>query len=235
MTVEDIEKLKEETSDLRQIYEKTTPIKSDGSFNMDEVKKVTLEMIDYIFTDSDQGDLLKHWMDTHEFWVSPASTKFHGNIKGGLAAHSLLVAYQAIFYSVAFAENFMQSKNSALYTYTASDVFIAGLCHDFCKAGSYSTEYRKTKDYSGNSVYSSFYKTKSGSRNLGHGNESVLQVLEIMPELIHKRYLIEAISRHMGFSDLSEMEKINYSVFLQNPLVLLLQMADQTAASWWDV
>ena len=33
---------------------------------------------------------------------------------------------------------------------------------------------------------------------------------------------------------MSESEGYNYSLFLQNPLVLLLQMADQTAAQWFN-
>ena len=31
-----------------------------------------------------------------------------------------------------------------------------------------------------------------------------------------------------------ENESYNYSNFLQNPLVILIQLADQTAAQWWD-
>ena len=77
------------------------------------------------------------------------------------------------------------------------------------------------------------YKAKNENRNLGHGNESVLMLLESMPSYINKRYVLEAISRHMGFSDLSEAESFNYSNFLQNPLVVLLQLADQTAAQWF--
>jgi hypothetical protein len=38
----------------------------------------------------------------------------------------------------------------------------------------------------------------------------------------------------MGFSDLSDSETYNYSVILQNPLVILLQTADQTAAQWFN-
>ena len=59
-------------------------------------------------------------------------------------------------------------------------------------------------------------------------------MLEIMPEMLQNRMVIEAVSRHMGFSDLSDSEKFNYSNFLQNPLVILLQLADQTAANWFN-
>ena len=86
----------------------------------------------------------------------------------------------------------------------------------------------------GNWVKKPVFRTKTEIRNLGHGNESVLLLLESMPSLIKRRNLIEAVSRHMGFSDLTDLEMLNYSNFLQNPLVLLIQFADQSAAAWWD-
>ena len=52
--------------------------------------------------------------------------------------------------------------------------------------------------------------------------------------MIDNRTVLEAVSRHMGFTDLTDSEKMNYSNFLQNPLVLLLQLADQSASSWYD-
>ena len=60
-------------------------------------------------------------------------------------------------------------------------------------------------------------------------------MIECMPSLIKNRMVIEAVSRHMGFSDLSESESFNYSNFLQNPLVVLLQLADETAAQWFNL
>ena len=126
------------------------------------------------------------------------------------------------------------TKFHGKYTITAEDIFIAAFCHDFCKTNFYGVEYRNTKDITGNWIKQPFYKTKSETRNLGHGNESVLILLEIMPSFIKKRYVLEAISRHMGFSDLSESESYNYSNFLDNPLVILLQLADQTASQWFN-
>ena len=60
-------------------------------------------------------------------------------------------------------------------------------------------------------------------------------MIEILPSIINNRMVIEAVSRHMGFSDLSDSEGFNYSNFLQNPLVILLQLADQTAAQWFGM
>ncbi|MBQ8680661.1 MAG: hypothetical protein IJ530_13045 [Treponema sp.] len=227
--------MKEQVDSLLAIFDEKQPIKQDGTFSPEAVKETVLAMADYVVDEKESLSNLKDWMDSHDFWTSPASTRFHGNVKGGLAAHSLLVALQALRFAIPFAENFALSKQAGNFSFTAEDVFISGIAHDFCKAGTYATESRKTKDFNGNWKYETYYKTKSDVRNLGHGNESVLILLESMPHLIKNRTVIEAISRHMGFSDLSPMESYNYSNLLQNPLVLLIQLADQSAAQWWDL
>ena len=230
-----MENLKSQISALLAIFDEKQPIKQDGSFSPEAVKETTLLMADYIIEEKESLAALKEWMESHEFWTSPASTRFHGNVKGGLAAHSLLVAVQALRFAIPIAENFALSKQAGNFSFTAEDVFISGIAHDFCKSGTYATESRKTKDFNGNWKYEPFYKTKSDVRNLGHGNESVLLLLESMPHLLKNRTVIEAIKCHMGFSDLAPMETYNYSNLLQNPLVLLIQLADQSAAQWWSI
>ena len=61
-----------------------------------------------------------------------------------------------------------------------------------------------------------------------------MKLIKIMPSYIDNRNVLEAVSMHMGFSDISESQTYNYSNFSQNPLVLLLQLADETAAAWFD-
>ena len=227
--------LKNQVGSLLAIFDEKQPIQKDGTFSPELVKETALLMADFVIEEKEPLEALKNWMESHDFWTSPASTRFHGNVKGGLAAHSLLVAVQALRFAPAFAENFALSKRDGQFPFTAEDVFVSALAHDFCKAGAYATESRKTKDFNGNWKYEPYYKTKSDLRNLGHGNESVLLLLETMPQFLKKRNVIEAISRHMGFSDLAPMETYNYSNIIQNPLVLLIQLADQSAAAWWDL
>lgn len=224
-----------EVYELLDIFNEYTPIQRDGVFIVDVVKLCYTQMIDYIVKDLSEAANLKDWLDKTDFWTAPASTKFHGNFKGGLSIHTLMVIKQSLVFAKPMLENFFASPEGEKYTITAKDIFISALCHDFCKTGFYSIEYRNTKDITGNWVKQPFYKTKSDNRNLGHGNESVLMMLEIMPSIIHNRMVIEAVSRHMGFSDLSESESYNYSNFLMNPLVILLQTADQTASQWYGL
>ena len=140
-----MEKLKTQCGALLAIFDGKQPIQKDGTFSPEGVKETVLEMADYVIEDKTELSALKEWMEGHDFWTSPASTRFHGNVKGGLAAHSLLVAVQALRFAVNFAENFALSKRSDKFAFTASDVFISGIAHDFCKAGAYATESKKTK------------------------------------------------------------------------------------------
>ncbi len=233
MTEQDNEKLFEQTDALLAILEETQPFSGENGYNLEAVKNCVIRMTDFIVADETEAASLINWLNTTDFWKSPASTKFHGDFEGGLALHSLKVLHQALLYTKPVMENFMTCPNCEKYVITAEDIFVAAITHDFCKADSYKIEYRNTKDLFGNWIKKPMYKTRLDLRNLGHGNESVLKLLEIMPGYIKKRHVLEAISRHMGFSDLSESESYNYSNFLDNPLVILIQIADQTAAQWF--
>lgn len=220
--------------ELLDIYNEFSPLQQNGTFIVDSIKPCITEMVDYIIKDKNEAASLKDWMDKTDFWTAPASTRFHGVFKGGLSAHTLIVIKQSLVFAKPLLENYFSSPNSEKFSMTAKDIFISALCHDFCKTDFYGTEYRNTKDITGNWVKQPFYKTKGENRNLGHGNESVLKMIEIMPSIISNRMVLEAVSRHMGFSDLSESDGYNYSNFLENPLVLLLQLADQSAANWYN-
>lgn len=232
MTEEENNNLFTDCYELLDIYNEFSPMQTNGVFVVEAIKPCILEMINYIIKDSTESAALIDFLNKTDFWTAPASTRFHGNFKCGLSLHSLMVVKQSLVFAKPILENFFETSGTQKYKITAKDIFLAALCHDFCKTGFYGIEYRNTKDISGNWVKQPFYKSKSDNRNLGHGNESVLMMLEIFPNMIKNRLVLEAVSRHMGFSDLSDSEKYNYSNFLQNPLVILLQLADQTAANW---
>lgn len=220
--------------ELLDIFKEHSPIQENGTFILEAIKPCIEDMIDYVFKDSPEKEGLLNFLNNTDFYNAPASTRFHGNFKGGLSLHTLMVLKQSLIFAKPLLENFFISPDGDKYFITAKDILISAICHDFCKTGFYGVEYRNTKDITGNWVKQPFYKSKSENRNLGHGNESVLMMISAMPSLINNRMVIEAVSRHMGFSDLSESEGFNYSNFLQNPLVILLQLADQTAAQWFN-
>ena len=107
MTKEDLDTLKEQTQNLIQIFEKNAPISGDGTFQSQKVKDTILQMAAAVLT-KEQTDSLTGWMETHEFFTSPASAKYHANVPGGLAAHSLTVVYQSLVFALPLFENFLQ-------------------------------------------------------------------------------------------------------------------------------
>ncbi len=234
MTEQEQQLLYEQINGLLDIYNQNPVILENGTFVPDAIKPKLIEMINFIVSDDGDRAALLDWLDKTDFWIAPASTRFHGNFKYGLSLHTLKVIHMSLVFTQSIFDNFIKSPQNQFYSVTAQDIFIAALSHDFCKTNFYAIEYRNTKDITGNWVKTPCYKTKNDNRNLGHGNESVLMLLQIMPSYINKRYVLEAVSRHMGFSDLSDNEMYNYSNFLQNPLVVLLQLADQTAAQWFN-
>ncbi len=238
MTQEEKDRLYSDAERLISVYNEFFPAKDGKVLDKEATKNCILKMNQAAIKDQGECQALSGWMESTDFFASPASTRFHGNYDGGLAAHSLAVARQALLVTKPFMENYFLSpaaqKFTEKYSVSASDIYISAITHDFCKADSYKIEWHNTKDIFGNWKKTPVYKTKSDLRALGHGNESVLRVLEAMPSLIKKRPVLEAISRHMGFSDLSETESYNYTNILDNPLVLLIQFADQSAAQWYD-
>ena len=234
MTKESAELLNEQCGALLKIFEELNPVQEARKFNLDKIAECIQKMCRLIISDKTECEDFLRWLDEHEFYKSPASTKFHGNWEGGLCVHSLMVCVHALKFASVFAETYLASPAVSAFDFTAEDIVISSIAHDLCKAGIYKVEFHNTKDIFGNWVKKAVYKVKPENRSLGHGNESVLLLLESMPSLIKKRHVIEAVSRHMGFSDITETEKMNYSNFIENPLVLLIQTADQAAAAWWD-
>ena len=229
-----LEEIEKKAEDLKTIFTSISPIKTDGSFECEKVKECIITMSENILETAEK-DALISWMENYEFFTSPASTKYHGNKAGGLAAHSLMVFYQSLCLAPGILRNFSTSELSDKYEIDIKDIFLSAICHDLCKAGFYAVKQRRSKDFTGNVKYESYFVAKEENRTLGHGNESVLRFIEIFPQMITNRTVIEAISRHMGYTDLTDMEKINYNNFIQNPLVVIIQLADQTSAQWFNI
>ena len=235
MTDEEKQNLFSQIDALQKILEETKPFDCEAGYDIEKIKACVTQMADFVIAEETEAASLINWMNSTDFWKSPASTRFHGNFECGLAAHSLKVLQQALLLAKPLMENYWTCPNKDKYTITAEDIFVSAITHDFCKADTYKIEYRNTKDILGNWVKKPIYKTRDENRNLGHGNESVLKLLALMPSYIKKRHVLEAISRHMGFSDLSDSESYNYSNFIDNPLVVLIQLADSTAAQWFNL
>ena len=61
----------------------------ENNMNKKEKKKNRKEIIELLQETERPGiEKLVSWLDHSNFFTSPASTMFHGNYEGGLAAHS---------------------------------------------------------------------------------------------------------------------------------------------------
>lgn len=162
------------------------------------------------------GNLIK-WLNSSDFFDAPASTKFHGSVKHGLALHSLNV-YRSLkelcdLYKI-------EIDNSSL--------IIIGLLHDVCKINVYHIEMRNRK-IDGNWVQVPEYTFKD-NLPLGHGEKSVMLLQRYIPLTMTE---ILSINWHMGSFD-NRCQAYTGQCALQDAMtrskiVLLTHMADSIA------
>lgn len=159
------------------------------------------------------GDLMT-WLELTDFYIAPASTKFHGACEGGLLVHSLNVYSQL-------------KKLCKWYECDASmeTIAIVSLFHDLCKIGCYKTEMRWRKDSNNKWEQYPTYKFEEDFAYGGHGSKSVYLVQSFMKLTPDEA---SAINCHMGAWDLSNYNKPG-EVYNRNKLAWLLHVADEAA------
>ena len=176
--------------------------------------------------------LIAFLVDKTDYFIAPASTRFHNDFDGGLARHSLNVYFRLAQLVAAFS-----AKGDILDTAAANNeslkdsVIIVALLHDLCKTGFYKKEMRNRKDEQGNWEQYPFY-TIDDTLPYGHGEKSVYMVSSFI-RLTREEAM--AIRWHMGFSD-TDFKGGGFSVgkaFDMFPLAVLTNMAD-TAATHFD-
>lgn len=159
---------------------------------------------------------LMAWLEGTDFFVAPASTKYHECYEGGLVEHSLNVYDHLLLLD--------QAYHTALYD---ESMAICALFHDLCKVNCYSVSERNVKGEDGVWRKEPFYKWDEQEKYGGHGSKSVFLVQYFM-----KLYFNEAsaINCHMGIEN-GNCNPI-YDAFRVNSLAFLLHVAD--AASTCD-
>ena len=163
------------------------------------------------------------WLRTEtDFYMAPASTRFHGSYEGGLTSHSINVWRRL-------------HKLCSTYDYSGFQESIdrVALFHDVCKANFYGVEMRNRKnEKTGRWEKVPFY-TIQDQFPAGHGEKSVMLIQRFMPLTDEE---IMAINWHMGFSDAraqgyAGMNAVS-AAFEKYPLALLLHFADMQATYW---
>lgn len=168
--------------------------------------------------------VMLEWIRTTDFYVAPASTKYHGAFPGGLLLHSLK-AYNHMI------------ELSSISSFKGVDIGSAALvilCHDWCKINKYEKYIKNEKNPNTGSWEEKLaYRWNQNYMGLGHGPQSLI----ILSQFCSTKYTLlnfdemAAIRWHMytydvTSYDIDDLNKCSASI----PLVRLIQFADQLAA-----
>lgn len=146
----------------------------------DEIKSKIIELLSS--TQRKGIDKVIKYLEDSDFFEAPASTRYHGNYKGGLAEHSLNV-YE-IF-----------KRKNEIYDFGLSDdtVKITALLHDICKTNFYTVSSRNMKK-DGKWIQVPYYAVDD-QVPFGHGEKSVIMLQQFIR--LSKEEVI-MIRWHMG-------------------------------------
>ena len=171
-------------------------------------------------------DSLIHWLEKDtDFFSAPASTKYHGAFKGGLAEHSYNV-FQALK-TLDMTDEFKQ------FRFDYDSIIICSLLHDVCKTNFYKESLRNVKDEKGVWVQVPYYEVDDKDP-YGHGEKSVMLIEKHIRLTDEERY---SIRWHMGGFDES-VKGGSYAIgkaYEKYPLAVALHLADMMATYIMEV
>lgn len=200
-----------------------------NTFDMEMQRDQFLNIFDTRIGDREGKETLRDWLTSEDcdFFIAPASAKYHGSYAGGLCEHSLDVYRMAVRLESLYQEE-IRTKYLVLNRPYDRDAFmesltIASLFHDLCKVN--------------------FYKVRTGGRSVsyaveeqlpfgGHGSKSVYILSKYLKDIRDEEAI--AINCHMGFSRgvdnaISIGESFHYS-----PLAWIVHVADEAATFMMD-
>ena len=165
------------------------------------------------------SDKLLEFLQKSDFFIAPASTKYHGSFPGGLLQHSLNV-YQCLL------DYLSRPRVSETYKLDIAPetIAISALLHDVCKIGCYRQDSRNVKNEQGQWEQVPCYRYED-SLPYGHGEKSVYMISGFMTLTREEAF---AIRYHMGFSGEDDKRNVGKSFELY-PLAFALSVADMEA------
>ena len=154
-----------------------------------------------------------------DFFISPASARFHGAYEGGLLEHSLNV-YDCL------CDYVNRERAKSLYNMNFSDETLAvvSLLHDVCKINCYKPGFRNVKDETGTWQKVPTFEFDD-KMPYGHGEKSVYIINGYMRLSREEAF---AIRYHMGFSGVEDARSVGQA-FEMYPLAFALSVADMEA------
>lgn len=183
---------------------------------MKDIQEVKGKVIDLLNSTNRSGiERVIKYMEESDFFVAPASTKYHGNYEGGLAEHSLNVY-----------ELFKEKNEKFSLGLSNETVIITAILHDFCKINFYNkqtcwrkNESNRWESYEGYKVQDDF--------PIGHGEKSVI-MLQCLIRLTKEEIIM--IRWHMGNTEPKEMLMNISNAYNLIPAAAALHTADMEAS-----
>lgn len=156
---------------------------------------------------------LLDWLKTTDFFIAPASTKFHCACLGGLVQHSVSV------YHVMMEKHFNEKDDSE------ESFAICALLHDICKAQFYKKGTRNVKNEETGAWEKRPYYMIDDKYPYGHGEKSVFLIERFMRLKTSEAI---AIRWHMGgFDDSVRGGSFSISQAYQKyPIAVKLHLSD---------
>lgn len=169
------------------------------------------------------ADALRKWLYNSDFFIAPASSRYHSAYPGGLCDHSVKV-YRRLrrLVDTCWPDDKLVPSDET--------VAIVALLHDLCKVNFYTVEVRNRKNDKGEWEKYPFYAIDD-SLCMGHG-EGSLYIVSSFLKLTRDE--AAAINWHMGYSD-SRFKGGDGTVskaFQMYPLALMLHTADSMASAF---
>lgn len=165
---------------------------------------------------------LLHYLEQSDFFVAPASARYHSSYAGGLCQHSINV-FECLWAYV------KRKRVQEIYglngeQYADESLAIVGLLHDLCKINVYKAGFRNVKNENGIWQRVPNYSFED-DEPYGHGEKSVFVINRFMKLTDMESF---AIRYHMGFSG-DEDNRMVGQAMAKYPLAFAVSVADSEA------
>ena len=166
------------------------------------------------------------WLDKTDFFIAPASTKYHNAYDGGLCEHSLHVY-----------DNLMKLYETFHFKIEEDDldsIAIVSLFHDIGKVNFYKKEikHRKVVNEDGSSHWEDYvgysYYDSTSRFFVGNHEETCAYIASTLVPLRPSEYA--AILNHHGGLDWSSTKQGPADVYCAYPIAMYLHLADMVDA-----
>lgn len=166
-----------------------------------------------------------------DFFIAPASTKYHCAFPGGLVEHSLNV-----YYNLKHLVNYKQLNE----VISEDSIIITALLHDISKMNFYEKTYKNKKDYNPNGtqadkigkfdwISEEGYKIKDNTDLFIYGNHEMNSEFMIRQFIPLKLEESVAILHHMGGMSMDSAKDNISAIYGKYSLATLLHVADMLA------